>query len=160
MAGGVIQIGLTSLWSPNCSEVPGRLILCFCQKKTPALCSPVPKMNLWSVFSVGEVIGSTVLFWLAPVGCPLFSSCCYCVPQWQQWMDMEAFGRSVAPAELNPRKECIFFSWYATLEVVIPLVGTSGTLLAKTFAVMVIGRLWRFGYPNCCSIASPTTERW
>lgn len=39
MAGGVMQIGLTSLWSPNHSEVPGRLILQFVTKKTTLLCA-------------------------------------------------------------------------------------------------------------------------
>lgn len=117
MAGCEMQICLTSLWSPNHSSWEFNSVFCH-QKAT--LCSPVPEMNLWIVFSGSKVIGCTPLFWLTPVGCPWFSSCCYPVPAMAA-AGMGAFWRSLTPAELNPTDKSIFFSYYAPLEGVIPL---------------------------------------
>lgn len=74
----------------------------FCHQNT-TLCSPVPEMNLGSVFSGGRVIGSTPLVWFFPVGILGFPVAVMVSPLVA--VGMGAFGRSLTSAELNPMEE-------------------------------------------------------
>lgn len=61
VAGCVMQICLTSLWSPNHSEVPGSLILCFVTKKL--LCAHLCLRWTWEVcFQVTKLLAAPPWF--------------------------------------------------------------------------------------------------
>lgn len=127
MAGCVMQICLTSLWSPNHSEVPGSLILYFVTKKplcahvclrcTCQVCFQATKL-LAAPFCFGSLLLGVLGFPVAVTLSPPMTAA-----------GMGAFWRSLTPAELNPTNKSIFFSYYAPLEGVIPLARRSlGTL--------------------------------
>lgn len=136
MAGCVMQICLTTLWSPNHSEVPGSLILCIVTKKL--LCAHLCLRWTCEVcFQVAELLAAPLCFGSLLLGVPCFPVAVTLSPV--AAVGMGAFGRSLTPTELNLVKEWIFFSYCAPLEGVTPLARrTLDTRTVEISALMVI----------------------